>query len=79
VTATVDLNEEIILKRAHDIVGTYNRFDIFDLRVDKRRRAPITTIEQDDSEPARDRDAPRERDASPLFDLSSKEVSRDVR
>ncbi|MBU2694983.1 carbon-nitrogen hydrolase family protein [Pimelobacter sp. 30-1] len=47
VTATVDLNEEIILKRAHDIVGTYNRFDIFDVRVDKRRRPAITTIEDD--------------------------------
>ena len=47
--ATVDLNEEIVLKRAHDIVGTYNRFDIFDLRVDKRRHPAITTIEQDDA------------------------------
>jgi nitrilase/aliphatic nitrilase len=45
VIATVDLHEEIVLKRAHDIVGTYNRFDIFDLRVDKRRRSAITTRE----------------------------------
>ena len=45
VTATVDLHEEIVLKRAHDIVGTYNRFDIFDLRVDKTRRPPITMTE----------------------------------
>lgn len=45
VTATVDLNEEIVLKRAHDIVGTYNRFDIFDLRVDKTRRPAITATE----------------------------------
>jgi nitrilase len=42
VYATVDLHEEIILKRAHDITGTYNRFDIFDLRVDKSRRSAIT-------------------------------------
>jgi nitrilase len=47
VTATVDLHEGVILKRAHDIVGTYNRFDIFDLRVDKRRRPAITTTETD--------------------------------
>lgn len=46
VTATIDLHEEIILKRAHDIAGTYNRFDIFDLRVDKRRRPAITITEQ---------------------------------
>lgn len=45
VYATVDLHEEIILKRAHDITGTYNRFDIFDLRVDKRRRPAITVTE----------------------------------
>ncbi|GAA5056447.1 nitrilase/aliphatic nitrilase [Thermocatellispora tengchongensis] len=45
VTATIDLHEEIVLKRAHDIVGTYNRFDIFDLRVDKRRRPAITMTE----------------------------------
>lgn len=49
VTATVDLHEEIVLKRAHDIVGTYNRFDIFDLRVDKRRQRAITVIEIDEA------------------------------
>ncbi|AGC61015.1 amidohydrolase [Mycobacterium liflandii 128FXT] len=45
VLTTVDLHEEIVLKRAQDIVGTYNRFDIFDLRVDKRRHPAITTRE----------------------------------
>lgn len=78
VMATVDLNEEIVLKRAHDIVGTYNRFDIFDLRVDKRRHPAITTIEQDDAsstDRAREESA---RDASPLFDLTTTEVTRDV-
>ncbi|MDV3126005.1 carbon-nitrogen hydrolase family protein [Mycobacterium sp. 21AC1] len=51
VTATVDLHDEIVLKRAHDIVGTYNRFDIFDLRVDKTRRPAITTTDGESSEP----------------------------
>lgn len=49
VVASVDLHEEIVLKRAHDIVGTYNRFDIFDLRVDKSRRPAITTTDTTDS------------------------------
>ena len=79
VIATVDLNEEIVLKRAHDIVGTYNRFDIFDLRVDKRRHTAITTIEQDDSRSTDRGSDDTSRDASPLFDLSTKEVTRDVR
>lgn len=57
VTATVDLHEEIVLKRAHDIVGTYNRFDIFDLRVDKRRRPAITTTETSPDEPVARREA----------------------
>jgi nitrilase len=52
VHATVNLHDEIILKRAHDITGTYNRFDIFDLRVDKRRRPPITVSGTGTGEPA---------------------------
>jgi len=39
--AEVDLGEEVVLKQAHDIVGTYNRADIFSLRVDTRRHRPL--------------------------------------
>jgi nitrilase len=39
--AELDLNDEIVLKQAHDIVGTYNRFDIFQLSVDTRRHQPL--------------------------------------
>ncbi|GLY70539.1 carbon-nitrogen hydrolase family protein [Amycolatopsis taiwanensis] len=39
--ADVDLREEIIAKQVHDIVGTYNRADIFQLTVDTRRHAPL--------------------------------------
>jgi nitrilase/aliphatic nitrilase len=46
--ANADLNESISLKQAHDIVGTYNRFDVFRLTVDKRRNNPITVIPNDD-------------------------------
>jgi len=39
--AEVDLRREIVAKQAHDIVGTYNRADIFQLSVDTRRPTPL--------------------------------------
>lgn len=35
--AEVDLRKEVVAKQAHDIVGTYNRADIFSLSVDMTR------------------------------------------
>lgn len=40
--ATFDLNECIEPKQFHDIVGYYNRFDVFDVSVDRRRHVPAT-------------------------------------
>ena len=40
--AEVNLADEIALKQAHDIVGTYQRSDIFHLTVDNTRPDPIT-------------------------------------
>jgi nitrilase len=40
--ADIDLNRCIEPKQFHDVVGYYNRFDIFDLRVNRRRLNPIT-------------------------------------
>ncbi|OBJ67798.1 carbon-nitrogen hydrolase family protein [Mycobacterium sp. 1274756.6] len=37
--AELDLQREVVAKQAHDIVGTYNRSDIFSLSVDMRRRS----------------------------------------
>lgn len=37
--AEVDLRKEVVAKQAHDIVGTYNRADIFSLSVDMTRPA----------------------------------------
>jgi aliphatic nitrilase len=41
VYADIDLNRCIQPKQMHDIIGHYNRFDIFDLRVDDRLRHPV--------------------------------------
>ena len=38
----VDIAQCVEPKQFHDVVGYYNRFDVFDLKVDRTRRAPIT-------------------------------------
>jgi nitrilase/aliphatic nitrilase len=50
----VNLQNEVVAKQAHDIVGTYNRADIFTLSVDTRRRSilrPYGDEEAVDTEP----------------------------
>ena len=42
VYAEIDLAKCIQPKQMHDIVGHYNRFDIFQLHVDDRPRTPVT-------------------------------------
>jgi aliphatic nitrilase len=42
VYADIDLNKCIQPKQMHDILGHYNRFDIFDLRVNTAPQRPIT-------------------------------------
>lgn len=46
VEAEIDVSESIILKQAQDIVGYYNRFDIFQLKVNKRPQVPVVFDEQ---------------------------------
>jgi nitrilase len=41
VYADIDLNRCIQPKQMHDIVGHYNRFDVFDLRVNRRPLGPV--------------------------------------
>jgi len=48
VCAEIDLNRCIQPKQMHDIVGHYNRFDIFDLRIHRRPHQPVQW--QDDEE-----------------------------
>ena len=44
--AEIDLSQAVSLKRIHDVVGYYNRFDIFHLRVNTKRNIPVQ-FEQD--------------------------------
>ncbi|MCA1475433.1 carbon-nitrogen hydrolase family protein [Bradyrhizobium sp. NBAIM08] len=45
VYADIDLERCIQPKQMHDIVGHYNRFDIFDLRVNRRPQTPLGLTE----------------------------------
>ena len=43
--ADIDLNNCVEGKQYHDVVGGYQRLDVFDYRVDRRRREPATFAE----------------------------------
>ena len=45
--ADIDLSEAVELKQLHDVVGGYNRFDIFKLKVDRSANRPITFAADD--------------------------------
>lgn len=49
--ADVDLGASIVPKRIHDIVGTYNRFDVFQLTVDTTRPEPVRLRPDDGDTP----------------------------
>jgi nitrilase len=40
----IDIEQTIVPKQFHDVVGYYNRFDVFDLRVDNSSRDPLKFI-----------------------------------
>ncbi len=44
VVAKIDISLSIEQKQIHDIVGSYNRFDVFRLTVDQRPNRPISVI-----------------------------------
>ena len=39
--AEIDLAKALPVKRIHDVVGYYNRFDVFTLKVNKAKNAPV--------------------------------------
>ena len=56
VYADIDTSQSVEPKQFHDVVGYYNRFDIFDLKIDRTAREPARFIES-----RRDRDGIRRR------------------
>ena len=42
----IDIAQCVEPKQFHDVVGYYNRFDVFELKVDRKRLAPITFVEE---------------------------------
>ena len=54
VYAEIDLSRCIQPKQMHDIVGHYNRFDIFELTVNRKPLAPLTLAEEGPARPAPD-------------------------
>ena len=44
--AEFDLNGCIEPKQFHDVVGYYNRFDVFDVKINRRRLEPVTWAEE---------------------------------
>ena len=42
----VDIAQCVEPKQFHDVVGYYNRFDVFDLKVNRRRLRPISFVEE---------------------------------
>ena len=58
--ADIDLSACVEPKQYHDVVGGYNRFDIFKLTVDRSENRPVTFTAENISAEA---DASRESDA----------------
>lgn len=48
VHASIDPEQRLWEKSHHDLVGHYNRFDIFDLRINDASREPITRVSEED-------------------------------
>ena len=42
-----DLNECVEPKQFHDVVGYYQRYDVFDVKIDRRRRTAESAFEPD--------------------------------
>lgn len=47
--AEIDLSRCVEPKQFHDVVGYYNRFDVFDLTVNRKRLVPAAFLDEVDS------------------------------
>lgn len=65
VYADIDLGRCIQPKQMHDILGHYNRFDIFDLRVNRRPLAPVTFHDAERSDLGDETDGSSRDDSAP--------------
>ena len=54
VYADIDLAKCVVPKQFQDVVGYYNRFDVFDLKVNRRRLQPATFTNDEVSAPTRE-------------------------
>jgi aliphatic nitrilase len=45
----IDISQCVEPKQFHDVVGYYNRFDVFDLQVNRKRLSPISFAESDNA------------------------------
>jgi aliphatic nitrilase len=52
--ASIDTRACVEPKQFHDVVGYYNRFDVFKLTVDRTRLRPVTWREASEAAPAGD-------------------------
>ena len=56
----VDIAQCVEPKQFHDVVGYYNRFDVFDLKVNRKRLAPISFVEESSPDEGGDSTGARE-------------------
>lgn len=71
VYADIDVSQCIEPKQFHDVVGYYNRFDVFSLTVDRSQRDPALFIDAEAADPSERLVSPAQREAAraPLVDL----------
>lgn len=66
VYADIDIAESIEPKQAHDIIGYYQRFDLFSLRLDQRPQLPIELVSGPESAPIPTGEEPQTREDGEL-------------
>lgn len=77
--ADLDLSECIEGKQYHDVVGGgYQRFDVFDLKVDRTRRAPVSFKDLEEKDQQVHAGKPRAMDEGELSREGNMQATRDL-